>query len=385
MNPVFVFFLSPLLSYLSALKNIRVRGAILALLLIGSFIGFLLNTENRGYDLYRYLEMLNNSKTFDAVINSFRNGEEVDLYAPLIVSIVGSITHNGHILMMVFGTIFGFLYAKSLSRCVDAKDIISYSLIFMFANIYGYNGLGGVRFATAFYVLFFGVTGYVSTPNIKNLLIIFSSALIHFGMLPGIALFLTYLLVKKWPMAIYIATIISFLFTFIDIGSIISKVAPMLGSGLSNRAEIYSSTNDTYVKYLQENSENVVWFIKYRTDIAMSTITLFLLYITIYRKRFKLNSFTKEILLFILTLLTFRNLVSNVPDLGIRYTLVFIAFFLFFAYNLFIANRKSSKYISVFLMLGCALCPIYAIRQLFDYVGILDIILPPVYGIIANF
>lgn len=379
-----LFLISPLLSYFSALKRIRVNGSIFSLILIGAFIGFIINTDSQGFDLYRYLEMLKNSKSLTEIFDNFRNGQEVDLYVPISVSVISLLTSNGHILMMWFGIVFGFVYAKSLSRYNNSNSIISYVFIFIFANIYGYNSLAGVRFATAFYILFYGVTGYISRPCIKNLLIIGASVLVHFGMMPGVGVFLIYILLRKKPLIIYVIAVISFVFTFIDINILITYLASSLGQGFSSRAEIYSTDNEYYVNYLQENAESVVWFIRYRTEIALNTITLCLVLLAFFYKRLKLDSFSKEYLSFILVWLTLRNLVCDIPDFGIRYTLTFIALSIYFAYKVYINNQKSVKAISIVFLLGCALCPIYAIRQLFDYLGLLDLIMPPIYGVLST-
>lgn len=387
MNSFTLFFISPLLSFFSALKHPNKQYSVFAIIIMGCFIGYLYNTDNQGYDLYRYLELLKNSKGISEVWKNIKTGEDVDLYVPLSVSIISSFSKNGHILMMWFGAIFGILYSKGLSRFNNPKNILSYMFIFFFANIYGFNELAGVRFVTAFYVFFIGVTSYFETKHIKSIGVLLLSALIHFGFLPGIALFFCYLFLRKFPKVIYSLAIASFIFTIIDLGSVFSNVANFIGGEMASRAEIYNTENITYVDSLAEHSEMVVWFIRYRLDAAFFTIIAYLVVISLYRKAIKLDSHIKDLSLFVLLWITLRNMVYNIPDVGVRYTTILIAFSIYLAYNIYINDKSHSifiKNISIVILAGCVLCPLYSIRQVFDYISFWDLLFPPIYGIVNS-
>lgn len=387
-NALEIFFISPIVSYFYALKNIQRKESGLAIIFICGFVGYLMNTEMEGFDLYRYLKMLHNSQSLNAVIDSFRAGKETDLYAPLSISLIGSFTKNGHILMLWFGLIFGYLYSKGLSRFNDSSTLLSYVFIIIFANIIGISGLAGVRFSTAIYVFFIGLTGYLERKDKKNVLILLSSSLFHFGLLPGVVIFFGYMLLKRWPIIIYTLAIASFISTFINFDQYMANVAGILGGSFQSRAEIYTTANTWYVEYLKENSMQTAWFIKYKFDAAYYSIVIFFIYVALCVKRLKIEENTFQLFLFILLWLTFRNLVSNVPDLGVRYTNALIAFSVFFAYKVYIDNIDRDGIINIMssvVLIGCSLCAIYVFRCIFYYISVVDFSITPIWGISNQF
>lgn len=384
MNALEIFCISPLISYFTTLKNIRSKYSGFTIILICGFIGFLMNTEETGFDLYHYLGALKHSQGINSTFHSFFTGEEPDLYAPLSISIIGSFTKNGHILMLWFGLVFGFLYSKGLKRFQNSSTFLSFIFIFFFANIIGISGLAGVRFSTGFYVLFLGITRYLDKKDLLSILTIGLSVLFHFALLPGVGIFFVYLVLKRWPTVIYVLAIISFVFTFTNLDQYIANVAGNFGSGIQNKAELYSLSNTSYVESIEKNAEHASWYIKYKFDLAYYCITIFFVIVGIFKKRLKLDESTFQLFLFILLWLSFRNLIANVPDLGVRYTNILIALSVYFAYCVYVNNMDKGIFInsmSFIPLIGCSLCVAYVFRCLFFYISIIDFSVTPIWGI----
>ncbi len=378
------FLISPLLSYLIALRYNTSKSSIVIMILVCGFVGLLMSTSDDSHDLYRYLRMLNYSDSVSTVINKFISRQEVDLYAPLSISIIGSFTKNSHVLMCWFGLFFGYVYAKSVQKFSKCFNYISFGLLFCFANIYGINSIAGVRFATAIYVLFWGVISFLTTKEKKYLVIILLSAIVHFALTPGILVFIGYLILKNKPKIILGILAISFVASFSSIGNIILNVSSFLGDAGVSRAEIYSSDNTLYVHSIVENALGQVWFIRYKTDAAILFLYAIFCYIAIFRKNFIFDKKALELSKFLALWLSYRNIVVDVPDMGSRYTTAFIAFSIYLIYQFYIRNYRNKKasYVAIACMIGTSLCVMYAFRCIFYYVPFLDFVFPPIYGII---
>ena len=388
-NPsiILLFFLSPIIAFLQCLKNIQNKYAILVISLFGSYFGFMMDSSNEEYDISHYLNILKQSPTLSECLNNIISGIETDIYAPLSISIIGSFTQNGHILMLWFGMVFGIVFAFSLRRFNNSDNIYNYLYIFSFAGILGFATLAGVRYVTAFHVYFIGVTGYLKYKELKYIVIILSSIAIHFSLIPAVLIFMVYLLLKRYHILIICLSIISFIFTFVDIESLISTVSVYFGYGIQSRVTVYSTEYVEMLESLNGEVQEAVWFIRYKSTIAFTSAIIILAYLFILYKRINRSSFTDDLLYYILLYLSFRNIVANVPDLGTRYTTMFIMFSIFLSYKLYNDNKlkfKNKILIQIFpiiTILGCFLYTAYGYRCIFLYIPFQALLLSPFIGL----
>ena len=74
--------------------------------------------------------------------------------------------------------------------------------------------------------------------------------------------------------------------------------------------------------------------------MAYGVIVASLALLYVMRKKIRINALTLQYLLLAMVFLTFRNIVIDVPDLGIRFSNIFMAIFYFFLYHFFLQNRS---------------------------------------------
>lgn len=91
---------------------------------------------------------------------------KTDIYVPCIQYILSRFTQNGHILMAVFGVVYGFLFSKSVQIFGDKmKDKLIFPLIILFGFFFSLATLGGVRQCTGFYLFFWGVASFIKSSD----------------------------------------------------------------------------------------------------------------------------------------------------------------------------------------------------------------------------
>ena len=381
------FLFSPIIALLFALWKRNEYGAKLVIFLFSGLFGYLMNTTDYRMDLYRYLNLLQETPYNDissVFANQYSSGSNStsDLYVSLLQTIIGSFTNNGHILMLAFGLVFGIFYVKMIKLLPKFSDktLLSFGIFFLFINVFGIQGLAGVRFYTAFYVFAFGAISYINTSKKIYLLTFPTACLIHFSYIFAVFLFAVYYVFKAKPYIIYMIVGLSFVMSFTSISSIISQYASYLGGSIETRANTYSLENTDYVDFVNNIQSETVWYVALRGKIVYWAAVISLSLIGIYHKRIKIDEKAFQYILLALVFLSCRNIIINIPDFGSRYNAIFIALFYFLLYHIFMQNRGSIlvKIISYMSILGGIFYTLYSIRCMFYYVSILDISLSPI-------
>ncbi|MDD4689897.1 MAG: EpsG family protein [Eubacteriales bacterium] len=307
------FIVLPFASALKAIFDYKGKTSILVITLFTTLYGYSAIAQE-GIDLYAYVMSLENfeNTTFD---------ESIDKYVYIVSLIISKFTSNGHILMAAFGCIYGLLMSLSLKFFNSESTIVSkqeryikYVVVFIFVNIFSLSTLGGVRYATAFYLLFLGLSEYILTSNKLFLLFVFLTPLIHFSYYIYIICAVLFLIFRQKPKAIFFLLILSFFFGQISISSTMSSLASLMGEGFSERSNSYLNVNtiDYNNSYLNNWTGTLLDYIYYFENA-------FLAYLLLRKKNFsdnegKLNFSVACVgCFFILT-----NVVINVPHLGLR-------------------------------------------------------------------
>ncbi len=135
---------------------------------------------------------------------------------------------------------------------------------FLFINVFGIQGLAGVRFYTAFYVFAFGAISYINTSKKIYLLTFPAACLIHFSYIFAVLLFVLYYVLRNKPYIIYMIVGLSFVITFTSISKLISQYGFYLGSSIEARANAYSLENTDYVDFVNNIQSQTVWYVALR-------------------------------------------------------------------------------------------------------------------------
>ena len=344
--------------------------------------GFFMNTESEGADLYRYLRMLEDAKGPFEAIRDFLSLEDTDIYRSLSISIIGLFTKNGHILMAWFGLVLGYLLSLCLRYFKCQHDLLSWSLVILTMGL-TFPGLAGVRQVTASWLFFYGLNVYVSDSNPKGLVLMLSSILVHFSFMMTVAMLVPFYFLKDRTKICVIVFLTSFFFTIPGIGTYISIIASHLGGVFESRASIYSLDNTAYVESIVSNTEKLNWYIKYKSDVLLYGLAVYGLVLAKLRKSVLLGERERRFLNFFLLMFAFRNIVVDIPDVGVRTTGFCCTIALYVVFLIYNANRQN-------IVIRCATCVViassllnvaYAIRTTFYYVSLWELLVTPIVSV----
>lgn len=368
---IFAFFVWPFAAFVYSLINYRRRSSQIIMVLFTGLYAYSMMAESAGLDLYRVLESakLYATLSFDqvwAIVGGLYSEKEdagVDIYRDLVAFFVTRFTNDGHVLMMVYGLIYGWLYVmslKALLRINRIKNIYTVFILISFSMIFSMDQVAGVRFATAAYVMFIGVFRFLQTKQLKFLIVAALSGLVHFSFLAVLVVFVLYWLFKPGNKILYILVVITFVAGNYFGDSVINFI-DSLGGSLGARAGLYTG-QETIV-------DQTVWFVKYREEMMMTYMLLYIVIIKFMNIRIREIQIHKQLFGFSLALLSLSNITGNIPHAGYRYQLVAIMFFIAYVYLLYRFNheKQTIRLFSLLSMPFFMLQIIYALRSILFY------------------
>ena len=316
------FIVAPFASAIYAVTKAGENWTFLVLALFTALFGYCAIPDPT-MDFYRYLHLLDSFSPTDT------SELGADKYVYIIASIVSTVTRDGHILMAVFGAIYGLLFAFSIQFFTDKEKklpkFVYLFFVMLFANALSLKGLGGVRFATATFVFFIGVYNYIVTKNYKFLILVAIAPLVHFSFLIYDAIFLVFYLSKRFPHAIIWMFLISFILNVANVGSFLSQYSIFFGDEIAEKGSYYINSD---LDEMRKTYQGAFWtrigvYFRYCEYIA-----LILIYIHArkFHSRVHYDSDTGLMFLFCLVFAIFGNVLEPIPHLGLRTQGLFSSF-----------------------------------------------------------
>jgi hypothetical protein len=314
------------------------------------------------YDLDRVLKSAElyaskaNSEFFSIVTGLYGDVDDsgVDIYRDLVSFVVTRFTNNGHIVLLVFGLVYGYLYAKCLSTLLQINSLKNYQTAFVllsFSMIFSMDQIAGIRFATASYLFFYGVINYLRTNEIKYFFILTLACLVHFSYISLILLFFIYILTKPSEKLLYIVIGLSFIAGTLFQG-LMQNVFSFLGGSLEARANLYLG--------VEGDKGNVIWFVEYREELMNAFIVIFFIVSKLLKIKVVENSLSQSLFKFTLLILILSNFTMSIPDAGYRFNLVFIFFYMAYVYVTYNLNYRNKNINSLY-----TLSAVFFILQIF--------------------
>lgn len=316
------FIVAPFATAIYAVTKAGEKWTYLVLALFTALFGYCAIPDET-MDFYQYLHLLDSFSPTDT--SEFGT----DKYVYIIASIVSTVTRNGHILMAVFGAIYGLLFAFSIQFFTDKEKklpkFVYLFFVMLFANALSLKGLGGVRFATATFVFFIGVYNYIVTKNYKFLILVAIAPLVHFSFIIYDAIFIVFYFSKRFPRIIIFAFLISFILNVSKVGSFLSQYLMYFGSDIAERSSDYINSD---LDEMRKAYQGAFWtrvgiYFRYCEYIA-----LVLIYAHAKKHKGKIHygSDTGLMFLFCLVFGIFGNILEPVPHLGLRTQGLFSSF-----------------------------------------------------------
>ena len=367
-----VFFIVwPFGSFLYALWNYNKKESLLVFVLFTGLFSFSMQSNSEMYDLDRVLNSAElyaskpDSEFFEIVTGLYGNEDDagVDIYRDLVSFVVTRFTSNGHVLLMIFGLVYGFLFSKSISTLLkinDVRNIKTALILVSFSMIFSMDQIAGIRFATAAYLFFFGLINYLWTSEKKYFVILSLSCLVHFSFLSLIVLLLLYLIIKPTEKITFIALIGSFLAGTLFKGAMV-KIFELLGGSIEKRANLYLGVEGV--------NQHIVWFVAYREELMLAFIALFFIVSKLSKTKLVETKLTSNLYNFSMFVLILSNLSIAIPDASYRFMLVFIFLFMAYVYLSYKQNfnHQNLNYLYSYASLFFVLQIFYAGRNILYY------------------
>lgn len=367
-----VYLLSPLASAILSLIYYDKRNTTLILSLFTAYYGYCIIGSDE-MDLVRYKDLLS---TFQSVSWSdywaLLIGEKTEIegftmtepYLGFIGMILSRFTLNGDLLVSVLGFFYGLFFSLSLSCFLEESnerlDLWALFPLLAFVALYGLNSLGGARFSTAVYLLFYGAVRFIKHPSVGNFAIAAMSVLVHFGMAFGVILLLAHLFLKRAPWLCYGIFGASFFFRG-SLSQFKQVFADSANSALSAKVEDY--TSDTAAMNRDQMLASSKWFVFF--DVYMHRLfSEIVSVVVVFSQTMKVTSWEKGVFLFFILLASFSNLAIDIPSLGARYLFVSMQYFYFFLFLLYLRNKKEKvvRAIALFSLVASSLTLALSVR-----------------------
>ena len=156
-----LFIIHPISALVIALRNYNSRELLYVFAIFTCYYGFSVIPNTQDDDLVFYLNVLPVynampssafSEIIDSVVSQSDDSTDADLYRSIMVFLVSRFTGDGHILMAVFGLVYGLFFAMCIGLFLKQstkRDILFALLLLTFAFKLPLNLLGCVRYGTA--------------------------------------------------------------------------------------------------------------------------------------------------------------------------------------------------------------------------------------------
>lgn len=378
-----LFILWPFLSFITALFNYNQKEARIVVYIFLIYFG-LTFIPVEGMDSWAYAlklkanSLLPFSDFFKIIGGLYESDSSVDIVEPLISFIVSRISNQYSILFASFAALFGFFYLKSINllynRYVENPGWNSLVYMVFFTVILPITLINGFRMWTAAWIFFYGAYHVVINRDPRYFLISFGAALVHFSFLSVNALLVIYYFAGNRNFIYLPLALTSFVLPKL-ISPYIQLVSMRLGGGLQSRINMY--TNEYVVNAVQSRNQQTAWFMQIGFDLVFYFLLFATVVVQIQNRKLIQDKAEKNLLSFILLMLTFVNFGKSIPSVGVRFQLVF---FLFATLYLFLFSLKVPgnrlNYLTIIGLFPMALYAAITFRQGADSINSW-ILMPP--------
>lgn len=288
----------------------------------------------------------------------FDGNFKLDFIQPLINFLVSRFSTDGHVLYMVYGAIFGFFYSRNIAYLLERFETKikpeSLAYLIIFVCYMPFHTMNGFRFNTSVHIFIYGLIHFIIYPKkMYGIFFIVSTIFLHDTFLIAVFLFFLFFALKNNIASLHI------LFYFYLLTFILSNLDTEI---ISNLIDNTGFIRKQRIKYLDEEYAEAVFaakemtnfYVRYKFTLVNTLITGS--YIWIYFRRFKLieqNIEIKYFFLFSLIVVSFVNLVDNIPSMPRFYAIGYMSFaamlFLFFSSYHFVRRPEWYRILTFFV------------------------------------
>lgn len=366
-----LFLLSPLLCLLISFKKPSSKQFRQAFLLMGIFMGMVLQLDSGG-DMERYAHsvIFYSRQSWMYILT-----EEKDLLFPLYAKLFSYLSTSARLFIISLYTLYTMLFIK-VYECVLGhvkweNKIINYFLLLGFFLIYNYAFFFSIRFSFATLLLSLCTLKIVLENSNKYYLIMFICPLIHYSFaIVLVAILLHYFIGKKLELCISIF-LVSFVLTTPAVSYYINSIAAQyLPEQISSVVSLYASEDG--LEYMNNRDAAGAAKLSIKGKIAFLILdyknyifTYGLLLLCLFRFHQIKRSHTLTRIFTILLLFYAMTNVASSASRGDRFFNVGSSLIIYFLFVLLLYNNKDSDILSFIRLNKVILYTLFAVAILF--------------------
>lgn len=247
-----------------------------------------------------------------------------DVIEPLITFTLSRFTSDGHILMAVFGLVFGFFYSRNLwylFERIDKEGLRRHALPYLFiaALLVTIWAINGFRFWTACHVFIYGLFRYTDGKRWSGLFFAAASVLVHFSFVIPVILFILWVVAGNQLVPYFVIFFASFFISETN-PQALNVFSLSVPDVFQERSEMY--TNKVYIKGRIKSEAKTNWYVRYRLPaIRYATNALLVFVFLMMRSKVKADGRALSLLCYGLLLASLGSILSGVPSM-VRFQIV---------------------------------------------------------------
>lgn len=358
---VFLFLLTPFLSFFVSLKNISSRSSYIIFICFSLLFGlnFTVTDDTSGeYSLdgsyYRSLferNYVSYGMSFSDMTDeylSFSADTSTDLYADFVSYLVSSFTNNYHILFLVYALVFTYFMAKSLKYLLKSPNFKNGSIVclllfflFIYNDIFNING---VRFWTAAWIAVYSLFRIFVDNKKRYYALICVTPLVHASFILFVLVSFLGVFLNKSASSLKHLLLVSIVLSPLMLIAIQSLDITGMPAFFGRYFDLYAA--DQAVSEYGERRTSTLYYIISTIFSVASLIYVNILTLKI-KKEAESNSQFNPFSNFLVILIIFCNLSMILPSVGARYIILCYPIIAYLWLNLK-GVRKESGWIMLF-------------------------------------
>ena len=321
-----LFLLNPFLSAINSLKDIRdgVSHRFLYLWFLTFGIGFSALSEQAdsfryvedflvqaNYSWSRYVGMVEEWLTFETDIK--------DIYTLTVNVFVGHFSHNYHWTYVIYATVFGFFYIKSLRvflrNQLVSRNFVFYALLFMFCYSNPMFNINGVRFWTAAWIGVYVMLKFFVEKKYLPLLLLLLLPVVHGSSIIWVPIMLLAFLLQRFQSVTIVLYIASAFVSAVSYLNILNDYSDLLPQFMQNQIWSYTES-DMALEKMAGKSEYGKAYADFLIALPGYFQILMCLLLILNRKLINADKTSGRLLSIMLALSAATNFLSGIPSLG---------------------------------------------------------------------
>lgn len=391
---IILFFLSPILSLVYALRNYKNKNYHIIILMFAFLFGYSF-IPYEGSDTQRYQEfyLLVSSYNFTDFLNDIANiytlgSRFQDAYLIVLMYVCSLFGMSYKVFVGVQAVIYFSLFIGIINTILEnvRENDTSKYLVFLLGCVFIYSfasGVNNIRFQTAFMVFMFFALKHIFSKQNKYLILAGLSIFVHLAIAQVFFSLILFYFLNRFQNN-FIKLIIIAVFGTMLFGLTIQEVSEFIGSDVvSEKVEGY--TNENFIETREEIVQKWNWYLQIN-QYASYYFLIIVLFLTKYNSRhLKTNPTLNRLFLFslILFVISFYNELF-LDTISNRYRKFFEFISLVYLIIFFASNKKSTftKLIKNFYTVILLITILISLRSLSFNLDVVRLTLSPLINLI---